>query len=350
MKKLLALLSVLLAAPLAFAITAYSPPVGGAQITIAPGTQFVGMPLANQAVAYGLVSGNTSTVLTLNNASNNVGALLSASTTYYVELTAGPDSLFVGDRFEVDVATTIANANNTLAIVAGSNANTLSSLPTGSLLNGYTVTVRPHVTLGQLFGTFSNQLMHGATVTSAADQVLFFNSQSQAFQTYYFLRNASGTVAQWTLVGGGSTNRDSTTIPPGVGVGVIRNTSGSVTLTWMGEVRRNAFVMPLVVGYNLVSQPLPINSTPVQNLLTYANGFTGATVASSADQIEVFTSGAFQTYYLLRNASGSIEQWTLIGGGSTNHNNTTLLNGFGSVLLKRTTPAPDYTVPYNLSL
>jgi hypothetical protein len=349
MKKLFIVFMLLVTAA-ANATTAYSPPLGGAQITISGGTQFVGMPLMNSAVAFDIVASCSGTVLSLGSVGTNLGAGLTTGMAYFVELTSGPTSTYVGDRFEVDVASTKATANNSITILSGSATNTLASLPSGAALTGFSIAVRPHVTLGQLFGTKNNQLMYGTTVVSTADQVLSLNPQSQAYDTYYFLRNSGGTIVQWTKVGGGSTNRDTLSILPGVGMAVIRNGSGSVTLTWIGEVRRNAFAQPLVVGNNLVSQPIPINGTPVQNLLTYANGFTGSTVSSAADKILVYSAGIFRTYYLLRNSGGTIEQWTLVGGGSTNYSNTSIIPAYGAVVLNKISADSNYLVPYTLSL
>lgn len=330
------------------ATTSYSPPVGGARITFAQGTRFTGMPFVNPAVKLGVIASNTSQVITLDDSDANMATALSGGTAYYLEITAGPEITYVGDRFEVDVATTTATANHTITVTAGSPTNTLASLP--DTLDGYTFVVRPHVTLGQLFGTKDNELMHGSTVASSADQVVFLNPQTQGFSTYFYLRNSTGTLAQWTLIGGGSTNRDNTVIPPGVGMIVHRNNPTPVTLTWHGGIRQNSFVQPLVAGLNLVAEPLPLASSPMERALTYANGVTGSTIASSADQVLLPTGSGYQTYFLLRNSTGSLEQWTLIGGGSTSHNDTKLFNPTTAVFIRKNLADPDYSIPYTLAL
>ena len=351
MKKPLLLLTLLAATTVAQAVdTAYTAPVGGTQITFSQGSRFTGMSFLNSAIARGTVTNTSGSLLTVSAGVTNFGSLLTSTSAYYVELVAGPTSTYVGDRFEVDVAGTIASANGTVSINLASPNNTMGSLPSTSDLNSYTAVLRPHVTLGQLFGTKTNQLMQGSTVVSTADQVLLLNSQTQAFETYYFLKNGSGTVAQWAKVGGGSTNQDNTVIAPGVGMVVVRNTSTPVTLTWSGEIRLNQFAQPLVAGNNLVCQPTPIDASPASRSMTVANGMTGSTSSTTADKIQFPVAGVFKTYYLLRNASGTVEQWTLVGGGSTPQNTAMLFPSNGAVIINKISADANNLVPYTLSL
>lgn len=329
--------------------TAHTLPVGAMRITFAPGLRYTGMPLVNPAVARDVVASNTGTVLTLGYAGRNLGALLTAGTPYYVELTGGSATTYVGDRFEVDVTATKASANNSITVVAGATGNTLSALPANSTLSGYALVVRPHVTLGQIFGTKSNPLMQGSTVLAKADQVQLLNRQTQAFETYYFLSNTSGSIMQWAKVGGGSTVQDGLAVPAGVGMIVVRNAATSTSMLWTGEVRMHGFAQPLVAGNNLVSQPLPIDASPVLRLMTYAHGMTGSTVLALADKIQIPTAGAIKTYYLMRNANGSIEQWALVGGGSTNYTASLLFTADGAAIVNKITANPHYYVPFYLT-
>ena len=329
--------------------SAHALPLGAVRVTFAPGTRFTGMPMVNPGIFRDVITSHTSTILTLAYSSRNIGSLLTTGTAYYAEFTDGPTGTYTGDRMEVDVAATKTSANNTLTIASGSSRSTLNSLPPNSALTGCKLVVRAHVTLGQIFGTKANPLMQGSSVVPNADQVQILNPQTQAFETYYFLRNGSGSVMQWAKVGGGSTNQDSLPILPGVGMVVVRNTTEPVTLLWPGEVRMHGFAQPLVAGNNLVSSPLPIDATPFQRLMSYAHGMTGSTVSSLADKIQVSSAGVIQTYYLLRNSDGSTEQWTLIGGGSTNRNNTVLFTADGAEIINKISADPHYYVPFDLT-
>lgn len=322
----------------------YSEPAGAVRVTFEPGSRFTGMPLVNQAVIRGTVLNVAGSTLTVGTTSLDLGASLAAGKTYYVELTAGPSSTYVGDRFDVDVTATQANANNTL-VVAATSRNTLATIPPTAGLAGYSLVVRPHVTLGQVFGTQGNEIMQGSSSASSADQLQFFNSTTQAWETYYFLRNSTGAIAQWTKIGGGSTSRDNEIIAPGSGFSVVRNASASVTIYLRGNVRTNSFAQPLVAGHNLVAQPWPLARSPLQRQMTTANGMTGATSVPSADQILKYNGTTYATYYLLRNSSGSIEQWTLVGGGSTNRGNEPLFGSDTSVFISKISADPAYLVP-----
>lgn len=307
------------------------------------------MTLVNPASFRGAVASTSGAVITLSG-STDVGASLTTGKSYYVEFISGTPNTYVGDRFDIDVAATKASANNTITVLGASTNNTLADLPGSAALAGYSLVIRPHVTIGQLFGTKDTPVMNGSTVASTADQVLLYNAQAQSFETYYFLRNANGSVMQWTRVGGGSTNRDNVVIPPGSGMVVVRNTSTPVALTWLGEVRLNNFAQPLFAGNNLIAQPFPVDASPAGRQMTVANGMVGATSATTADKIQFPQDGAFKTYYLLRNASGSIEQWTLVGGGSTNRSNELLFPANGAVILNKVSADSNYVVPFTLSL
>lgn len=346
MKKFLAFALPFLCTATVFAAdVAYTPPVGGMQVTFSPGTRFTGMTLVNPAAVRGAVTNVAGNVITLSATSLNVGALLDANTAYYVELTSGPTTTYVGDRFDVDVAATKASANNSITVTLASR-NTLSAVPTTANLSGYSVVVRPHVTIGQLFGTKNNQLMQGSSVIGSADQIRFINPQSQAWEIFYFLKNPAGTIAQWTKSGGGTTNRDNEVIAPGAGFAVARNAATPVTLTFIGEVRTNSFAQPLVAGNNLVAQPWPTNASPLQRSMTVSSGMTGSNIIASADKILLNEGGVYKIYYLLRNPAGTIEQWTLSGGGTSNRGNELLFGANAGVIISKISADAHYSVPY----
>ncbi len=188
--------------------------------------------------------------------------------------------------------------------------------------------------------------MHGSTSPTTADRLQFFNPSSQAWETYFFLKNSSGSIVQWTKTGGGSTNRDNEIIAPGAGFSVVRNATSPVTIHIAGKARTNGFAQPLVAGNNLIAQPWPIAASPLQRQMTTANGMTGSTSPTTADKILKNNSDVFATYYLLRNSLGSIEQWTLSGGGSTDRSNDLLFGETSSVIISKIYDDMNYLVPY----
>jgi hypothetical protein len=334
-------LSSLLAA-CAFAQTATTDPVGFTKFSFPTGRKAVGVNLMNSQTISDTVASNTASSITLSGTSN-AGSLLSAGAAYYVEVVAGSSSTYVGDRMDVDTAATITAANNTLVLSATGEGNTFGTLAADTL-SGYRIVVRKHVTIGQVFGTKGNTPMQGGTSSSAADQILFY--RNGAFETYYLLRNPTGTIEQWVKVGGGSASCDNTVIYPGTGLIVNRVGASQADVTFVGGVRTNALAKPLTAGYNLVSNGFPVDQTPAARLMTAANGFTGSTSSGTADRVLLLqASGSFDTYYLLRNASGSIEQWTKVGGGSTNYSSATLFGWAGAALIYKMNPDSSHVLP-----
>lgn len=326
----------------AFAQTATTTPVGFTKFSFPTGRKAVGVNLLNPALVTAQVSANSTTALTLSGISN-VGSLLATGTSYYVEIVGGTSSTYVGDRVDVDTTATIAASNGTVVLTSTGEGNTIGAL-SADLLVGYRVVLRKHVTIGQVFGTKGNTPMQGAASSSAADQILFYRNGS--FETYYLLRNGTGTVEQWVKVGGGSTNCDNTVIYPGTGVIVNRVGATTAEVTVIGDVRSNSLAKPLVAGYNLVANGFPVDESPASRLMTYANGFTGSTSSTSADRIlTIQPSGSFETYYLLRNGTGTVEQWTKVGGGSTNHNTTALFNWDGATLIYKMSADANHVLP-----
>lgn len=343
-RKLVTLLA--LSATAAFAAdVAYTPPVGGMQVSFDQGSRFTGITLVNPAVYRGVVASVSGTTITLSTGAANVGAALTTGTAYYLELTAGPTSTYIGDRFDLDVAATQASANGSVT-VSLAQRNTLASVPDTAALAGYSITIRPHVTLGQMLGTKDNPLVQGSNILANADQVRFINPVSQAWDTYYFFRSVNGATVQWTKVGGGNTSRDSEIIPPGTGFVFVRNGASSLPITWVGEVRTNSFAQPLVAGKNLVCQPWPVSASPLQRSMTFASGLAASNIVASADKIQTNPAGIYNTYYLFRSVNGLTEQWTLIGGGNTNRGNELLFGSDTSVIISKVNADPNYIVPF----
>lgn len=342
-RKLLPLL--VLSATAIAADIAYTPPVGGMQISISPGTRFSGMSLVNAAVYRGVVTSVSGNTITLAGSGGNVGGALTTGTAYYAEFTSGPTNTYVGDRFDVDVAATQASANGSITVTLAQRG-TMASVPDTASLAGYALVVRPHVTIGQLFGTKDNQLMQGSTISSSADQILLYNTANQGFDTFFFLRNSSGSTAQWRKVGGGSTNRDTEVIEPGQGFAVVRNAASAVTLTWLGEIRTNTFAQPLGAGYTLIAQPWPVGASPSQRVMNSSGGWTGSTISTQADKFLIHSNGGFSTYFFLRNSSGSTQQWRLIGGGTTSRNDEALFGADVGVMVQRVAADSNHVVPY----
>jgi len=332
--------------------TAKTNPVGFVTLNIQPGYNAIGPTLVNSPVFQGLVASSAGSAITLSTTggSINLATTLQAGIQYYVEVAQpnGAVATYLGDFLEVDVATTRAAANNVISMQVASY-NTLSSpLPN---LTGYSVIIRPHVTLGQAFGTLGNILLKGAGSSGSADQVQFYDRTTGGFQTYWFRSNVAGTIAEWrSLNGADTTNYSNLAIPPGVGVFVLRQLANpALNITFVGSVRTNDLRQPLVQGYNLVAQGLPSGHSPASLGMNIAGGFVGAGSAASADQILFLdpTTGSYSTYWFRANVAGTTQQWRSLNAADTTDymNTTSFFDGTKAVFIVKTAADGDRFLP-----
>jgi hypothetical protein len=263
--------------------------VGYQTISVPVGLSTAGFPLLNPDVLKVATTTLTGVDLALAG-QTNVGALLSSVEPYYIEVYSGT---LKGDRFDVDVAATIAAANGNVVLNSASLNNTLLFSSVGTNLNGATVALRKHVTIEQVQGMASAALV-GNNSASSADQIQFYDNATAGYAAYYLRLDG----VTWRKVGT-TTAANKTPIPSGVGIFILKKT-GVATLTAVGNVRLNDFSVPYQVGLQLVAPGVPIDVTPASQGGTVANGWTGNNSASLADQIQVYnpdTSG-YDAYFL----------------------------------------------------
>lgn len=279
--------------------------------------------MVNPAVAAGTVVSNTTSAITLQSAL----PALTATTAYYLEVTAGPgEAPWVGERFEVSVA---GSSGVTVAIDTTSPRNTRAL--TGVDLAGYNVKIRPHMTLAQVFPP---------ALIAAGDQILAFNRVTGGFYVYTRLVAVGPLPNRWDRGG----NQNSRVIAPGEGL-FFRNrgTVGVELFTNMGEVRTNEARQPLAAGLNHVAQLHPVDSSPASRLMTGDNGFIAAAV--DGDQIHTFdpVGGGFATISYLPAVGPLPIRWMR---GTDNVTATELFGAGGSFFVrKRRAADPNHTVP-----
>lgn len=263
-------------------------PVGAVTTTLPTGFSLVGLTLLNASSYSGAASGNTATAITAAG-SVNFASALQAGSFYYVEVTSGA---YEGDRFDVNVATTISSASNVLTLRTDTGNNTVAL--TDGVLNGASFVLRRHITLND-FASKVSPALTGNNSSTNADQVLFFNRSTSTFDTY-FLRTDGVT---WRQVGFTDSVGASTIIPPGVGI-FVRKASASSTLTQIGDVRSNHFALPLGTGLTLVAAGYPTSYSPSGLGGTAANGWFGNNGSANADQLLTYnnSTSSYVTYFL----------------------------------------------------
>ena len=278
--------------------------VGYQTVSVPVGLSTAGFPLLNPDVLKVATTTLTGAALALGG-QTNVGALLSSVEPYYIEVYSGA---LKGDRFDVDVAATIAAANGNVVLNSGSLNNTFLFSSVGTSLDGATVALRKHVTIEQIQGMASSALV-GNNTAGSADQIQFYDNATAGYAAY-FLR---ADLITWRKVGTTAT-ANKTPIPSGVGVFISKKT-GVATLTAVGNVRLNDFSVPYKTGLQLAAPGVPIDVTPASQGGTVANGWTGNNTAGSADQIQVYNPAisGYDSYFL--RADGTT--WRKIGTTTT---------------------------------
>lgn len=309
----------------AYAQSVSTTPVGAMSYSFPANTTVsVGIPLVRPAVFTGVVSSGNATTVSFSTAGLNLGTVITAGNFYYIEIVGHSDNVttaHVGERFEVDEASTTTTANGVLTIDTASALNTATG--DYSSLVGYKIVIRPHWTLASLFGTGTGATgLTSATTFSSADQVLSWDGSG--WSTYWFRQNSAGTVKEWRNTATSTTNQDNTLIPPGVGV-YFKKTNSSLTLSVVGEVRTNRFIRNLDHSTQLIAMGYPIDRSPVQLGMLPASHYTPATSFDAADQLLAWDGAGFSTYWLRRNSAGDVIQWRNTGTGTTDHSNTAFI-------------------------
>lgn len=283
----------------------------------------IGINLMNPDLLVSSIASASSTALSVSG-SSNVGALLTSTEPYYVEIKSGSAE---GARLDVDVAATIAAANGTIVINAASYNNTdpLSSI-SGSLA-GASVALRKHVTLNDV-GASITGLTAGASGTG--DEILLLDAASGGFQTY--LRRSSTT---WRDAN--NTTVNTLPIPPGTGI-IVNKRAVAGSLTTTGSVRANNFALNTVAGYQLVTLGYPLDRSP--------NDIGADNVANG------WTSGVTGDSFMLLNSAGGFDKYLFRTSTSwRDANNTTvtttkfLVSGDSYVLFRNASGNFDFVKP-----
>jgi hypothetical protein len=301
MRSILCLLAISAFPINAWADTTTSPASASVGKTLASGLTGFGFPLIEADLLVGTAgtysattdgSGNPRLSLPIASAGQPSSVMVSGQA-YYLEVTAG---ILEGERFEIDVITSLALAGGRVALDLTSTRSTLTAVSVASL-NACAVTIRPHLTLAKIQAMFTPALV-GNNNSALADGLLVYGGGG--FTTYY-LRSDNLT---WRKVGSTS-DFSGLVIGPEEGV-LVQLRSGSKVMTHSGAPRMNDFRLSLRSGFTPGCTGFAVDMTPLQfGAITNAgpapqNDWVGNNVQAAADGIQVFdvSKGSFATYYL----------------------------------------------------
>jgi hypothetical protein len=342
---LLHLLGLLAIAP-AFAETTASPAAGAVGATLSVGLAGSAFPLIEADVSVGVAGVGVATVDGSGNArlslpvaaQTSPASVLVAGTAYYLEVISGA---LEGERYEVDVATTLTLGAGRVALDLTSPRSTASTVVLASL-NGCGVAIRPHLTLAKIQAMFSPALV-GNNNAALADALLVYGGSG--FTTYYL----RGDNLAWRKAGS-TTDYAAMVIAPDDGV-LVQLRSGSKVMTHFGLPRMNDFRLNLKSGYTVGSTGYAVDLSPLQFGAIINAGpapqheWIGNNLQSSADGMQLFDPAkrSFTSYYLRSDGVS----WRTPGSTSV-LTNTALLKPSSYFIIKRTNSNPNYLVlrPY----
>lgn len=333
-------------AALASAETAASPPSASVGKTLPAGLSGFGLALIEADLMTGVAgaysnvtdgTGNPRLSLPINSTQAASDVMVSGRA-YYLEVTAGQ---LEGERFEVDVVTTLVLPAGRVALDLTSSRSTLQTVSSATL-STCAVAIRPHVTLSKIQGMFSPALV-GNNNASLADSVLVFGGSG--FTTYY-LRADNLT---WRRAGS-TADFSGLVVAPDECVLVLLRSGGKV-MTYFGSPRMNDFRLNMRVGFMPACTGFAVDISPLQfGAVSNAgpapeNDWVGNNLQATADGIQVFdpAKGSFTGYYL--RADGV--SWRT-AGSTTVLTGSALLKPDTFFLVKRANPNPAYLIlrPY----
>jgi len=265
------LLAALAAVSPAFAVDATTTPVGYYNFAgVAGGNLFI-PSLVKSAVFSGVLTGASSTTLTVAASSLTSGALNQGAVyaTHYVEITSGPNA---GTILDI-----VSNTGSVITL-----ADNIGSL---NLAGTEQITIRPHVTL-------KSSLAAAEASLSVYSDTATFSAADGSFSTYIFgADGGTGWSSDFVTADG-----DLRPVPPGTGF--VLGLASSAQLQVSGEVKTGPTVVMLTTGIESYVGPM----NPVVGASTNLNGTGFETLAAYSDSITVYVPGPFVdavTYYPL---------------------------------------------------
>jgi len=295
-------------------------PTGVQEITLKKNTStWFSFPLSGQPVYSGAVVGVTSNVISITPSSTI--SFSGSATPYFVQFLSGAEAgrtlLITGststsltlDTTDHGIGSAVALNTSGFSVVAGDNFQ-----------------VFPGDTLASAFGTntSSNPLvLTGSSNQGNADQVSLWGTSD----TVYYFNTGDG---QWETTGS-SANANNTIIYPYSAISVYRQPGSNVTLMLTGQVTLANACQKVVAKTNIYCSSHYATPIQLSQLKMGSNWQTGSS-GSNSDNIGIWnaSAGSFTFYYEKSNGN-----WYLCSGSSVPQNSVTIPAGAATVIYKR---------------
>lgn len=200
----------------------------------------------------------------------------------YVEFTSGVNAGVV-----LDIAATSASSRS---------ITTVQNLPSGVAV-GDQFKIRQHWTIGSVFGANDQSGLGAGTVTSA-DEILIWNTGTQAYDIYYYQTSGVGGIG-WRKGGSPTVDASTTPIAPFAGLTIKRQQAANFSFVICGSVKTGQSSIPIVPGNNAVANVYATSMTLGDSGLYTGNaatGIAGGTI-TTADQVLTWDGIGYNVYY-----------------------------------------------------
>lgn len=235
--------------------TAYTTPVGYYNFEGVTGGNLFVPSVVNSAAFSGILTGDSSTTLTLAANSLTAGAFNEGAVfaTHYVEITSGPNA---GVALDI-----VSNTDSVITL-----ADDISSL---NLVGNETITIRPHVTLKSAFAAAESSL------AAYTDSATFYLADGSDVTYIYGADGGTGWSSDFATA-------DGNLRPLAPGSGIVLFLSSNADLAVAGEVKTGPTVAMLSAGKvnivgpvnPLVGTATPLNDTGFGDLAAFTDGIT----------------------------------------------------------------------------
>lgn len=303
-----------------------TPAMGGRLTAIANGTTTApvsnpsGQPFARAVAWRGFADSVSGTSLTVAGTPWSAGQFTASP--HYLTVLEGP---MAGLNIEV-------TANSTNALTLGSSLDSI-------LTSGQRFELRPHHTIGSLFGATNPASFAGGSNASNADELQVFDSSTQTNLRYFYQNSGLGGTG-WHTATGSFADRSGTIIDPEQGFDIVNKKGGSRTFLAIGEARTQPQAMLVAVGKNwfVVSQPVTV---ALQDFGIYtgsgSNGLVGSTSTRSADEFQHWNGSSWDRFYYKTGGTGGTG-WRAISNSTVDRGSEAIHTGDVIIIHRKASP------------
>jgi hypothetical protein len=280
MKKIVALLSTVIALPLCGETLAYTAPSGYVKTDLVVGFNPLGINLHGEILVSGIIDSEAANVIT--DADVDFAAALSdGNATYLFEVTSG-------------------SQNGSVSVITSSTATTVTIEGPGVSAGTESYTIRQARTLNEVFGTGANAMLAGGITPASADIVWLPDGSGGYFQYFYSTFGGANEFRPTTAAFAPVAKPVSIFYPDGLFVQVA---STAKEIRVFGEVKTTPTIASAAPGFSLISLQNPVGQTLAESGL---NAFiTAGNTPSGADILFIPTGPSTYNEYFFSTFLGA---------------------------------------------